>query len=312
MRRRSIIKSTTAISAAAALGLSIGACSVEEDGGDSSSGDSDTSDIDFGLPEGEGEIKIGLIPGWDEGVVSTELWRQALTSAGYDVTVEEIGEAGLLYEAVASGDVDIYLDAWLPVTHASYMEEYGDQLEMLGAWNENAALTVAVPAYVDEVDSLADLNDHADLFDNTIVGIEPSAGLTEAVQTATIPTYGIDDMTLETSSTSTMLAELDSAIAAEEPIVVTLWQPHRAYTQYELKNLEDPEGTLGEAESIETVATMGFSEEFPEIAEAFGNFALTVDQIHELEAAVYLENDGDAEAGVRAWLAENDPKQLFS
>jgi len=297
-----------AAGAAAALAVGLTACSVEsEDGGEESD-----NGIDFGLPEGEGEITIGVIPGWDEGIVATELWRQALTSAGYDVTVEEIGEAGLLFEAVASGDVDLYLDTWLPVTHASYMDEYGDQLEMLGAWNENAALTVAVPSYVDEVDSLEDLNDNADLFGNTIVGIEPSAGLTEAVQNQTIPTYGIDDLTLETSSTATMLAELDSAIAAEEPVVVTLWQPHRAYTQYDLKNLEDPEGTLGEAETIESVATSGFSDEFPEITEALGNFSLSVDQIHGLESAVFLENDGDAEAGVSAWLAENDPKQLFS
>ncbi|WP_100446880.1 glycine betaine ABC transporter substrate-binding protein [Glycomyces xiaoerkulensis] len=311
--RRTFIKGAVAASAAAALGIGLSACSVESEDGDSgdNGGNGDTG-TDFGLPEGEGDITIGLIPGWDEGVVATELWNQALTASGYDVTVEEIGEAGVLYEGVASGDVDLFLDAWLPVTHATYMDEYGDQLEQIGTWNENAALTVAVPSYVDEVDSLTELNDNADLFGGQIVGIEPSAGLTEAVQDNSMPTYGMDDLELQTSSTATMLAELDSAIAAEEPIVVTLWQPHWAYAEYDLKNLEDPEGTLGDVETINTVARPGFSEEHSDIADAMGSFALSDEQLAGLENTVFTEHDGDVEAGVSAWLEENPFSDLIS
>ncbi|WP_199043050.1 glycine betaine ABC transporter substrate-binding protein [Glycomyces salinus] len=313
MLRRSIMKSTAAIGAATALGLGLAACGVESEDGDSSS-DGGTDAIDFGLPEGEGEITLGVIPGWDEGVVATEVWRQALDSAGYDVTVEEIGEAGVLFEGLASGDIDLFLDGWLPVTHATYMDSYGDQLEQLGTWNENAALTVAVPSYVEDVNSLEELNDNADLFGNRIVGIEPSAGLTEAVADSTIPTYGIEDLELETSSTATMLGELDSAIAAEEPIVVTLWQPHWAYAKYDLKNLEDPEGTLGDVETINTLANLDFSSEFPELAETIGSFKLSDEQLAELEQVVFDEDqhDGDVEAGVTEWLQENSFQDLVS
>ncbi|NUQ90439.1 MAG: glycine/betaine ABC transporter substrate-binding protein, partial [Glycomyces artemisiae] len=217
MQRRSIMKGAVATGGAIALA----ACSVEEEPGDAAA-----EGVDFGLPEGEGEIVIGYI-NWDEAVVATELWRQALESAGYTVTTQEFTEVGPLFEGLSSGDLDVFLDGWLPITHQTYMDTYGDQLEQLGTWNENAALTVAVPTYVD-VDSLEDLNANADLFGGRIVGIEASAGLTEAVQNSAIPTYGITDLTLETSSTTAMLTELDSAIAAEEPIVVTLWQPHWA------------------------------------------------------------------------------------
>ncbi|WP_035700288.1 glycine betaine ABC transporter substrate-binding protein [Glycomyces tenuis] len=309
MRRRSIMKSTTALGAAAVLGLGLAACSVEEEGG--GSGESGGG-IDFGLPEGEGELALAIIPGWDEGVVATEVWRQALEDAGYEVTVEEIAEAGVLYEGLANGDIDVFLDGWLPITHATYMDAYGDQLETIGTWNENAALTVAVPSYVDEVDSLTELNDNAELFGNRIVGIEPSAGLTEAVLENSIPTYGIEDMELETSTTASMLSELDSAIAAEEPIVVTLWQPHWAYAKYDLKNLEDPEKTLGEVETINTLATAGFSEEHPELAEVLGTFKMTDEQLAGLEQVVFDEHDGDVEAGTTAWLQENDFSELIS
>ncbi|THV28559.1 glycine betaine ABC transporter substrate-binding protein [Glycomyces paridis] len=301
MRRRSIMKGAWATGAVVAVPAVLSACSVESEGGEKA----DPSDLDFGLPEGEGELVLGVIPGWDEGVVATELWRQALTASGYTVTVQEFSEAGLLYEGLAAGDVDVYLDGWLPVTHATYMETYGDQLEQIGAWNSNAALTVAVPAYVDQVNSLAELNDNAELFGGEIIGIEPSAGLTEAVLEASIPTYGITDLELKTSSTATMLSELDSAIAAEEPIVVTLWQPHWAYAKYDLKNLEDPEGTLGDVETINTLAHLGFSEEFPDVAAALGKFALSDDQLADLENIVFTDNDGDVEAGVTAWLQDN-------
>lgn len=296
MQRRSIMKG--AIATGAAVPLALAGCSVEEEPGEASA-----EGVDFGLPQGEGEIRIGYI-NWDEAVVATELWRQALTASGYTVTAQEFTEVGPLFEGLSSGDLDLFLDGWLPITHQTYMETYGDQLEQLGAWNENAALTVAVPAYVD-VESLADLNANADLFGGRIVGIEASAGLTEAVQNSAIPAYGITDLTLETSSTTAMLTELDSAIAAEEPIVVTLWQPHWAYAKYELKNLADPEVTLGEAETINTLARLGFSEEFADVATALGTFAMSDEQLASLENTVFSEHEGDVPAGVTAWLQGN-------
>jgi glycine betaine/proline transport system substrate-binding protein len=305
MQRRLMMKSALGIGAGSAAALALSACSVEQEGGAAGA-----AAVDGGLPEGSGTINTAVIPGWDEGVVATELWRQALTGAGYTVNVQEIAEAGLLFEALASGDIDLYLDAWLPVTHKSYMDEYGDRLEQIGAWNENAALTVAVPAYVD-VTSLADLNASADLFGGKIVGIEPSAGLTEAVLNNTIPTYGLD-LELQTSSTATMLAELDSAIASEEPIVVTLWQPHWAYAKYELKNLEDPEGTLGDVETINTLARTGFTEEFGDVAAALETFKLSDEQLANLENTVFSDHGGDVEAGVSAWLQDNEFADLIA
>lgn len=303
MQRRSIMKGAMATGIATPLVLA--GCSVEE-----APGETAAEGVDFGLAKGEGEITIGYI-NWDEAVVATELWRQALTASGYTVTTQEFTEVGPLFEGLSSGDLDVFLDGWLPITHQTYMETYGDQLEQLGTWNENAALTVAVPAYVD-VESLADLNASADLFGGRIVGIEASAGLTEAVQNSTIPTYGITDLTLETSSTTAMLTELDSAIAAEEPIVVTLWQPHWAYAKYDLKNLADPEATLGEAETINTLARLGFSEDFKDVAAALGTFAMSDEQLADLENTVFSEHGGDVPVGVTAWLEANEFSALVA
>lgn len=306
MQRRSIIRGAVATGAAATMAFGLAACSVESEDG----GDENTENVDL-IPEGEGEITIGYI-NWDEAVVATGLWDRILSDAGYTVTTQEFADAGPLFEGIAAGDIDFFLDGWLPVTHQNYLDEYGDDLEDLGIWLDDADLTIAVPTYVEGVDSLADLNDNAELFGGQIIGIEAGAGLTQVTENEVIPTYGITDLDLVTSSTATMLTELDAAYSAEEPIVVTLWMPHRAYGQYDLKNLEDPEGALGAGESIHTLTRTGFADDFPEIAEALGGFTMTVEQVHELEGAVFLDHDGDVDAGVEAWIAENDLSTLIS
>jgi glycine betaine/proline transport system substrate-binding protein len=88
--------------------------------------------------------------------------------------------------------------------------------------------------------------------------------------------------------------------------VVTLWQPHWAYARYELENLEDPEKTLGDVETINTLATQGFSAEFPDVAGALATFALTDEQLADLENTVFTDNEGDVPAGVTAWLQDNE------
>ncbi|WP_248258512.1 glycine betaine ABC transporter substrate-binding protein [Georgenia sp. EYE_87] len=100
----------------------------------------------------------------------------------------------------------------------------------------------------------------------SVVGIEAGAGLTRITQEAVIPTYGLESMEYLVSSSPAMLAELDSALASGEDIAVTLWRPHWACQEYDLKNLEDPEGALGDAEEVHTIATAGFSEEHPDTA----------------------------------------------
>jgi len=108
------------------------------------------------------------------------------------------------------------------------------------------------------------------------------------------------------SSTPAMLAELDNAINNEEPIVVTLWRPHPAYANYDLKDLEDPENALGDPDEIHTVARMGFSEDFPEVAAAFGNFQFDSDILSELEVAVLQDaGEGNELEGARTWLEAN-------
>ncbi|AFR10470.1 MULTISPECIES: glycine betaine ABC transporter substrate-binding protein [Nocardiopsis] len=249
------------------------------------------------------EINIALIA-WEEAIATTAMWEVILEEKGYDVTVTDVDVAPM-YQGAANGDVDLFLDTWLPTTHADYWEDYGDQLEDLGSWYDNAVLTITVPEYMEDVNSIADLPEYADELNNQIIGIDPGAGLTRVTKEEAMPGYGLDDFELVESSTAAMLAELDSAIAEEEPIVVTLWRPHPAYAKHDLKDLEDPEGLMGDAETIHAVGRDGFGADYPELSGWLENWTMTDDELASLEALALEEYADDTQEGARVWLSEN-------
>jgi glycine betaine/proline transport system substrate-binding protein len=264
----------------------------------------DAGEVTGGSDVGAGEmISIGWMP-WEEAIAVTNLWHVILEENGYEVEQQQL-DPGIVFEGIAAGDLDLFLDAWLPNTHSEYWDQYGDSLEDLGDWLADAPLTWTVPAYVDEVDSIADLADNAELFDGQIVGIEPGAGLTRISQNEVIPAYGLDGTyELIESSTPAMLSELATAYANEEPILVTLWRPHPAYAQYDLKDLDDPENALGDPDQIHALARDGFSDDHPQLADALRNFTFEHDDLSQLEVEV-LEEEGQELENARAWLDAN-------
>ncbi|EXF26244.1 glycine/betaine ABC transporter substrate-binding protein [Nesterenkonia sp. AN1] len=280
------------LTAAAALALT--ACG----GGDDAAENGDEA-------EASGTVTLGIIPSWTDGLSMAYLWQGILEDEGYEVEIEEINDAAPLYTGVAQGDLDVYPSAWPEVTHAEYMDEYGDDLEDLGAYYEGAVLTLAVPEYT-EIDSIAELPDNVEDFNGQVIGIEPGSGHMGVTANDVFPAYELDaDFELVESSTAAMLTELGSAIDDEEDIVVTLWRPFYAYGDFDLKDLEDPEGALGEPETLNFIANSEFSEEFPEVAEWMGNFTLSDEEYAELEDMMVNEYADNEEEAAQVWMEEN-------
>ena len=221
------------------------------------------------------EISIGYVT-WDCAISSTNVMKQVFEQAGYDVTLVAV-DAGPLYQALAKGDVDFTTTAWLPYTHESYWETYGDQIAYV---NENipgaARIGLVVPSYV-TINSIDELNSVADKFGNKIIGIEPGAGITSRTEQA-IDEYNLD-YTLVTSSSAGMATELGSAIKNNEWIVVTGWSPHWKFSRYDLKFLEDPKGVYGGAEDIVTLARLGLETDDPEAYGILSRFQWTTEDI---------------------------------
>lgn len=278
----------------AALALLAAACGNGDNGADAG-GDSQA-------------VNIGWIP-WDEDVAVTHLWKYLLEEEGYEVELTQLDVAPV-YQGLADGDVDVFLDAWLPQTHSDYWERFGDELEDVGIWYDSGTLNLAVPADLD-VETIADLQGNADMFGGRIIGIEPGAGLMRVTREEAVPTYGLDDYTVVEGSTPAMLAELERALDRDEPIVVTLWHPHWAYAAYDIKDLEDPEGAMGGAENLHVLGRPGFSDDFPELAGWLENFEMPDDALASLEALVINEYDeGEEQEAVEEWLSDSDNREL--
>lgn len=293
-----MLKRTTGTRVAAALactliaGGTLAACSAEAAGGDI-------------LPNGDPKsIDVVVFSGWPEGIAVSELWRAALESEGYDVTLTT-ADAAPAYLGLAKGEYDIVLDSWMPVTHEAYWDKYGDKLENLVAWYTDARNTMVVNQEA-PIESLDELADHADEFGGRIVGMEPGAGLTKITEESVIPGYGLEDMDFITSSTPALLAEIKGSTGAGENVVATLARPHWAYDAFPIRDLEDPEGAFGGAEEIRTTARAGFEEDYPNAARWLSEFEMGDEYLLPLCNLLFNLNEGKKPGPiVDEWVADN-------
>lgn len=198
---------------------------------------------------------------WDCATASSHLVKAAMEDKlGVDVELLSVSAAAM-WAAVASGDADACVTAWLPATHANYARRLQNAFTNLGPLVTGAQLGWAVPEYV-TVTSMKDVGAYAKEFKNTVTGIDAGAGLMLLSEKA-MKTYGLDSMTLQDGSGATMAASLGDAIRRNEWIVVTAWSPHWMFGRWRLRYLDDPEKTLGESESINTIVRLGLDKDMP-------------------------------------------------
>ncbi len=251
-------------------------------------------------------MSIGVVQGWTDQTGTAYLLQNILQDNGYTVDIKELADNAPNYAGLANGDIDMISSGWPERTQKSYMDQYGDKIEDLGIFYDNASLFLAVPDYVD-VTSMDELPSHADEFGGVVTGIEPGAGLTRLTKDNAFPDYGLDqDYKLVLSSTTAMLTELKKATDAKEPIVVTLWKPFWANQSFPVRALEDPKKAYGDPESLHSLGRLDFAKDFPAVANMVKHFKLDDEQYGSLEDTIVNKFDAGQEAeAVAAWLKEN-------
>ncbi|GGB51601.1 glycine/betaine ABC transporter substrate-binding protein [Lentibacillus populi] len=100
------------------------------------------------------EIELVSTP-WDSERASANVVAEVLRSKGFNVTVTPV-DVAVVFEAIAKGDGDATLAAWMPITHKDFYEEYEGQFEDLGENLKGAKIGLVVPEYMD-IDSIEDL-----------------------------------------------------------------------------------------------------------------------------------------------------------
>ncbi|MBS3800064.1 MAG: glycine betaine ABC transporter substrate-binding protein [Thioalkalivibrio sp.] len=254
------------------------------------------------------DIRVGWTA-WSDAEFVTKLAERVIENEmGYSVELIQTDIAPQ-YQGLAAGDIDMMLMAWLPGTHADYMDRVGQDIVNLGPLYGNARLGWVVPDYIpeEELASIEDLKKDSvrEKLDGQITGIDPGAGLTRLSKDA-IETYGLDGYDLQISSGAGMTSALERAVRRDEWIVVTGWSPHWKFGAYELRYLEDPEGALGGFERIHALVREGFAEEHHDVAMMISRMHL---DLAVLEDAMFYAQENSYEEAVDRFI-ENNPEHV--
>ena len=252
------------------------------------------------LAQAKPTLKIGFVDGWSDSVATTNLAAAIMRSKlGMNVELVPLA-AGIMWQGVARGDIDMTLSAWLPVTHEAYLTNFKDKVQIVGANYPGAKIGLIVPDYV-KATSLADLNTFRADFDNRIVGIDAGAGVMKKTEEA-IKAYGLD-MRLQPSSGPAMAAELDRAYRAKKSIAVTGWIPHWMFAKYKLRFLADPKTIYGAEEHVDSVINPGLNTKAPAVVAFLKKFSWKPEEI----GAVMLAVEGGANPAEAAekWMNDN-------
>lgn len=240
---------------------------------------------------------------WSDAVVATNVIKTVLEDKGYTVKIVPLSGAAM-WQAVATGEADAMVAAWLPATHQAYFEKLKDKVVDLGPNVTGAKIGWAVPTYMD-IASIADIAGAEDKVAGQIIGIDPGAGLMRASEKA-IKDYGLKVKLVE-GSDATMVAALKDAYAKKAPIVVTTWTPHWMFATWDLKYLADPKGSFGGEETVNTVVRLGLDKDQPEAYAILDAFALSLED--EQKVMVWNNEAGaDPAATARKWVNENKDK----
>src|SRR5215204_301787 len=256
--------------------------------------------------------------GWTESVAVTNLTKVVLEDDfGYQEVELKTLDVSLLFEGVAGGDLHAFMDVWIP-NHTQLLAEVEDDVEHLEPWYEGqTTFGLAVPSYMEGVNSIADLNQSGA---ERIIGIEPGAVISDKVEQDVIPDYNLE-LEYEPSSTAAMLAEVEGLYKDKEAFVFPPWCPHPMCGEvsgwkpwggtkdlpgmYDFRYLEDPKNTLGnldEPAKISAIVNEDLADDEP-VAYAFiNNLRLSDKELIALEDAQAKE--GEAK-GVQSWLKDN-------
>ena len=266
--------------------------------------------------EADGPPTLSMVTvNWIEGMAMTYMQEQILEdSLGMTVEVNEVQGGGIAFSSVASGDADVFNEAWLPTTHEGPWERNKADAQKLGYTYKGTSVGIAVPTYV-EVDTFPDFADHVGPLEGTINGIESGAAINGQIQ-RTIERYGMgDQFRVQAASGPANWQALKTAINNEQPIAVAAWKPHWKWNAYDLTYVRgattgDNVDIWGEAEDIFTIVDNPFVDEFPKEVVCFlKEFEANDRQVGSLMNAFRNRGDTSKREAARQWI-QNHPEDV--
>lgn len=250
------------------------------------------------------------VPAWPGITVKNEIAVQMLEPLGYVTNSQQLG-LQVIYQAMESNDLDVFLGGWLPAQENMLQprEESGKIVRVVNNV-DGAQMTLAVPEYIYEqgVQSFADLDPNRELFNGEIHGFGAGSAASEILLEAIDQdAWGLGDWSIVDTSIVGMLGAAESAISREEPIIWVGWTPHWMNLEMPMRYLDDPKNLFGENNGESLVLTLmrgDYAESHPNLVTFFEQFTFSAEEQSWMIQGFGLEERPAAEVAAE-WLSEN-------
>ncbi|WP_112874833.1 choline ABC transporter substrate-binding protein [Paracoccus endophyticus] len=245
--------------------------------------------------------------GWSDITATTALATTVLQALGYETEIKVLS-VPVTYTALSTDDVDVFLGNWMPTMEAD-IKPYAEagtvdtvRTNLTGAKYTLATNKIGADLGIRDFPSIAA---HKDALEGKIYGIEPgNDGNRLLLDMVAQDKFGLGAWEVVESSEQGMLAQVQRADAAGEPIVFLGWEPHPMNTQFTLTYLEGGDEVfgpnLGGAE-VRTNTRAGYVAECPNVGRFLQNLVFTLPMENEVMAAILNDGQQPGDAAM-AWL----------
>ncbi|MGH8264137.1 MAG: glycine betaine ABC transporter substrate-binding protein, partial [Steroidobacteraceae bacterium] len=186
--------------------------------------------------------------GWTDVTATTGLASHLVRMLGYKPVVTVLS-VPVTYASLKNEDIDVFLGNWMPSMEGDRKPFIADgSIDVVGANLTGAKYTLAVPAYTHEagLHDFADINRFAGPLKHEIYGIEPgNDGNRLILELIKKNQFGLGGFKLVESSEQGMLAQVERAYAAHQPIVFLGWEPHPMNTRFAMRYLTGGDDSFG-------------------------------------------------------------------
>lgn len=249
-------------------------------------------------------------PGWTDITATNGVAMTLLDALGYKPDFRTLS-VPIGYEALKSGESDVFLGNWMPAQQA-----FRDDLDASGVVEElvqnleGAKFTLAVTPAGSAlgIKDFADLDAHKDAFQGKIYGIEPGAPANQTIaKMISEDSFGLGDWELVESSEQGMLAQVQRNDSAKTPTVFLAWAPHPMNVNFEITYMSGGDAQFGPnfgGATVHTLARKEWVSQCPNAAKLFKQMIFSVDMENVLMGKI-LNDGADPKAAAKEWIAAN-------
>ncbi len=246
--------------------------------------------------------------GWTDITATTAVATTVLGALGYETDVKLLS-VPVTYSALSTGDVDVFLGNWMPTMEADIAPYRDDgSVETVRTNLTGAKYTLATNAKGAElgIKDFADIVAQKDALAGKIYGIEPgNDGNRLIMDMITADAFGLTGFEVVESSEQGMLAQVERADKAGEPIIFLGWEPHPMNANFAMTYLSGGDDFFGPNFGGAEVATnvrKGYVADCPNTGKFLQNLEFSLALENEVMGAI-LNDGAEPAAAAKAWLA---------